>query len=400
MAPGAGAPAQRVLLVLQSVTVGGMETQCVALATEFLTRGVDVAVVVPESPIFHDLAAAFLAAGTKVERLDTDARGGRASEAARILRLIRFARIWQPDVVHVHTGGPTGGVAIVAAARLLTRATVVLTEHNVPFADPGTRLRLATFLKDRLVHGLIALSARNAAQRRRWLGAPARKFAGSRPGVRVHDNASHTGVTRSDGMRESLGIARSTVVMGSAVRLAGDKGLDDLLRAFANVRREETCELLFVGDGPLRRTLQALANELAVADHVHFAGYHADPAPFFEAMDIFVLAAPTGSGSIALLEAMAHGLPAVITYCGRGEFVVPDQTGLCAPPNDPAGLGRVLLRLARDARLRSDLGAAAAKHVRTNFNVERAAEDLLEIYATAKGGTIPRRLLATSLEDE
>ena len=387
-------PARRVLLALQSVTVGGMETQCAELVAQFVHLGLRVAVALPVSSVFDGFAKQLEAAGAHIERLDTDARNGRAAQGLGLFRVIRFMRTWRPDVVHVHTGGATGGVAMLAAARLATGATVILTEHDVPFADPGLRLRLATAVKDRFVHALIALSARNAELRRRWLGVPARKFVGVRPAVRVQ---SASGTPLRMAIRAPLGIAPSAVVIGCAVRLAADKGLDDLIRAFALVVRDEPCELLLVGDGPLRASLEALVADLGICERVHFAGYQSEPLGFFDAMDIFVLAVPVGSGSIALLEAMARGIPAVITYCGPGEFLVRDVTGLCAEACDHRSLAAALVRLVRDAGLRSALGAAAVQRVHRDFRIENAALDLLEVYETARGRAIPQRLLASQL---
>lgn len=397
MARSAGPAARRVLLALQSVTVGGMEGQCVDLARELARLGVQVAVVVPKAPAFDALAERFALAGARVERLDTDARDGRVAQGLAFARLIRFMRGWRPDTVHVHTGGPTGGMAIVAAVRVATSATVVLTEHNVPFAEPGTRLRLATRLKDRLLHAVVTLSARNAELRRTWLGEPD-NFVGIPPGVRIADADPDLRAAHRAQVRDSLGVPSASVVITSVARLVEGKGLDDLMRAFADVRLKASCDLVLVGDGPLRKRLQALATNLGVADQIHFVGYQPDPGPVLDATDIFALAAPLGSGSVALLEAMARGLPAVITYCGPGEFVVPDETGLCAPPRDPAALARVLLRLVRDPDLRSALGLKAAARARDRFRIEHVTRDLLEVYASAKGAVIPERLRAARLD--
>jgi len=395
MAPTARPAAKRVLLALQSITVGGMEGQCVDVAVELLGRGVEVAALVPVAPAFDGLAGRFAAAGARVERLDTDARHGRVAQGVAIARVIRFMRDWRPDAVHVHTGGPTGGVALIAAARIATSATVVLTEHNVPFTEPGTRLRLATQLKDRLVHAVVTLSAKNAALRRTWLGEP-RNFVGIPPGIRIAEPDPDLRAAHRARIRDSLGIPTSAVVIACVARLAEEKGVDDLVRAFARVRLTAPCGLLLIGDGPLRERLRALSAELAVADHIHFLGHQPDPAPFLDASDIFALAAPLGSGSVALLEAMARALPSVITYCGPGEFLVPDQTGLCAPPGDPVGLARELLRLVQDEDRRTDLGAKAAARAREKFRIENVAHDLLDVYTSAKSG-VPERLRASRL---
>lgn len=392
------ATVRKILLAPQSVAVGGMENQSVELAAALARLGLEVAAVLPEHPMFDGLAERISADGSHVERIDTDARRGRPAQGRGLLRLIRFMRAWRPDVVHVHTGGATGGVAILAAARLMTSAAVVLTEHDVPVAQPGLRLRTATFVKDHILHALVALSAQNAALRRGRVGAPPRKFAGIRPGVRLPFTRRDVAVGLV--VRERYGIEATAVVIGSAVRLASDKGVDDLLRAFGLVCRETPCDLLLVGDGPLRTKLELMAAEFGITQRVHFAGYQANPAPFFNAFDIFALAVPSGSGSIALLEAMSRGLPAVITHCGPGEFLVPDVTGLCAPPRDPEGLASAILRLVRDSQLRRKLGAAGEKRVRATFDIDGCARDLVEVYGAARRQGVPSRLLAKRLEAE
>jgi glycosyltransferase involved in cell wall biosynthesis len=95
---------------------------------------------------------------------------------------------------------------------------------------------------------------------------------------------------------------------------------------------------------------------------------------------------------------MARGLPALITYCGDGKFVVLDGTGLCAPLRDPAGLALVLLQLVRDLDRRSALGANAAARAREKFRIEQVARVCLRVCASAKSGTVPERLRAERLD--
>jgi glycosyltransferase involved in cell wall biosynthesis len=398
MAGGGRKVVRRVLLVLQSIAVGGMEDQCERLAAEFTRLGIEVAIVVPRGSPFDGLAARLGSAGAIVERIDSDARRGRSAQARAMVNLIGIMRRWRPDVVHLHTGGPTGGVAILLAARMTSRATVVVTEHNVPFAEPGRRLRLATRVKDGLAHIIIALSARNAALRRAWLGEPA-SFVGIPPGIGIAEMEPSVREAHRSRVRSSLGIPTAAIVITCVARLAEDKGLDDLVRAFAIVIGQQACELMLLGDGPLHVSLQTLAADLGVAQHTHFVGYRFDPIPYLDASDIFALAAPLGSGSIALLQAMSRRLPAVITFCGPGEFLVSEETGLCAPPRDPSGLANALLRLARDSHLRDTLGQRAGARVDERFRIERVARDHLEIYEAATRDAIPRRLRASALED-
>jgi hypothetical protein len=78
-------------------------------------------------------------------------------------------------------GGPTGGIAIAAAARVANIGGPDLDRAQRTVREPGTRLRIATWLKERLFHAVVTLSARNAEQRRTWLREP-RNFVGIPPG--------------------------------------------------------------------------------------------------------------------------------------------------------------------------------------------------------------------------
>lgn len=383
--------APRVLLVVQSMVAGGMEAHAVDLAAEFVRRGFAVAAVVPTDA----LARRFAAGGATAAVITTDARRGRLAQLRGGWRLLRMLRAWRPDVVHLHTGGTTGGLMVVALARLATRATVVHTEHDVPRARPSFREgRVWKALSDRACHALVAVSRRNAGIRQARLPAPPHKVAVVLNGVPEPPSSPVPDPALRRSTRARLGIGDDVVLVGSVVRLAAGKGIPDLIRAFALTRASPPPALVLVGDGPLRAEAESLAHELGVADRVRFAGHQADPVPYLDAMDAFALAVPSGSMSIALLEAMVRALPCVITFGGPEEAVVDEVTGLCASPEDPADLARALQSLIDDPALRRRLSAAAADYVRRQFSVARVANDLLEVYTTARAARLPERLRA------
>jgi glycosyltransferase involved in cell wall biosynthesis len=381
---------RRVAIVLQSVAVGGMETHAVDLAGEYVRRKLAVMAVVPAGAPFDGLADRFATAGATVERLNTDSRSGRAGQVRGLARLARALRRFRPDVVHVHTGGATGGLAPVAIGRVVTRATVGITEHDVPGESPRRGQRVARQALDRLAHLVVAVSRRNARLRQERLPVRCGSFAVVLNGVPIPESPDDAVTVAAPG---------EGPVIGSLVRLAEGKGLETLIRAFAAVRAERNCRLLLVGDGPLREGLEALADELGVGEDVMFAGHQANPVPYLQAMDVFCLAVPAGSMSIALLEAMALGLPPVITFGGPEEAVIDGETGLLAAPENPADLARALRTLVDDGELRRRLGDAAARHVRVNYSVSRVADDLLEAFKTARVGRLTPRLRADGPPD-
>jgi len=387
------------MFVLQTTAVGGMESHCVDLAGELARRSITVRAVVPSDDGFNALADRFRSANVQVDRIDTDGRNGRRSQVAQLFRLAIHMRTFAPDVVHLQTGGATGGTAVVALARLAGAAAVV-TEHDVPIERPTQQARASRSLLDRWVNVLIAVSRRNAALRAARIRPSADRFAVVLNGVPIPEIGPEERRENRQTVRLEHGIPSDRVVLGSLVRLAEGKGLPELIRAFALVHASAgRCELLLVGDGPLRGELTELTKSLGVADMVHFAGNQRHPGKYLDAFDVFVLAVPEGSMSIALLEAMARGLPSLITFCGPEEAIRPDETGVCGPPNDPAGLAAALAPMIEDANLRERLGRAAASHVRLHYSVSRVADDILDLYASARRGVTPPGLRADASVD-
>ena len=372
-----------------------MESHCVELAAELVRRSRSVGAIVPAGSAFDILADRFRSAGATVHRIDTDGRRGRLAQLAGLGRMVSVIRRAGADVVHLHTGGATGGTAVVGLARLAGSATVV-TEHDVPAERVGPRQRWSRALLDRWVDVLIAVSRRNAAERSARIRPRADRFAGVLTGVPIPTIDERAQEMNRLAVRGEYRISADHVLIGSVVRLAEGKGLRELLRALALVRSASMpSELLLVGDGPLRAELEALSATLGIDQVVHFAGNQSEPARFMDALDIFALTVPAGSGSIALMEAMARGVPAVITFCGPEEVIRPDETGICAPPNDPAGIAAALTRLVDDGRLRDSLGQAAAAHVRKHYSVTRVANDILDLYRSAGQGELPQGLRAS-----
>jgi glycosyltransferase involved in cell wall biosynthesis len=385
-------PTRRVLVVIHAGGVGGMETLGVDLAREYASRGIEVTAVVPPDGRLDVVGERLVAAGARVERLWTyesgaaDApAGGRRAKLRGLVALFGVVRRIRPHVVHLHTSG--GGLSAAAVCRLAARRVpLVVTEHMPPeWAEPRSR-RLRCWSLDRLARAVVAVSRRNLALRRQHLGARAAVCAVVLNGVPT--SCGELRRRQRAPVRATLGYGDRDVVIGTAARLVPDKRTADLVQAFARLPGDHL-RLLVVGEGPDRPTLEALAARLRVDGRTTFAGFHPDARPFMAAMDVFALAVPAGSMSIALLEAMDLEVAPVITFCGPEEAVVDGETGLCAPPCDPAGLSERLRRLAEDGALRQRLGREGARHVRSRFSIARVADDYLAIYEAARAGEVP-----------
>lgn len=143
--------------------------------------------------------------------------------------------------------------------------------------------------------------------------------------------------------------ARTVLSVGRLVPL---KCFDVLIRAFARVPGELKARLVIIGDGPERRSLQALAEELAVGERVHLLGADLNPWRYMARATVFALSSRTEASPIVLGEALALGLPVVATDCGPGvrEYLEGGAHGLLVERGNVDQLAAALKRLLADSR--------------------------------------------------
>jgi glycosyltransferase involved in cell wall biosynthesis len=172
------------------------------------------------------------------------------------------------------------------------------------------------------------------------------------------------------------------------------KGHGDLLSAISIVRHsgvDVVCTL--AGDGPLRSELETLVATLGISDAVTFCGAvaHTDLLERLQAgeFDAAILTS-VDEGShlregipVALMEAMAAGLPCIATSSGAVGELVDDACGILVPPRDVNAIARAIARLADDAELRGRLGAAARARIEAAFDVRETASTMARLIAEA-----------------
>jgi glycosyltransferase involved in cell wall biosynthesis len=152
----------------------------------------------------------------------------------------------------------------------------------------------------------------------------------------------------------------------AVARLVEQKGLDLLLDAFARIAASATgWELDIVGDGPLRRELEARVHRLAISEQVVFHGHQADPFPLLYSASVFVLPSRFEGMPNAMLEAMGCGLAVITSDASPGplELVRDGETGLVVASEDSAALAAAMQRMILDPALRERLAAAARRAV-------------------------------------
>ena len=205
-------------------------------------------------------------------------------------------------------------------------------------------------------------------------------------GVGADRAAPHGVATARATARASLGLGPDEPVIGTVGNFTAKKDQATLLRAVARLgERLPAVRLVLVGSGPLDADLRRLVTTLELDANVVFAGSRGDVPDLLPAFDVFALSSRFEGLPIALLEAMASGLPCVATTVGGIPEVITDgRDGLLVEPADPGGLADALSALLGDPTRRDEVGRHAARRA-TDFEVTGAVRQIERVYDEALG---------------
>jgi glycosyltransferase involved in cell wall biosynthesis len=170
------------------------------------------------------------------------------------------------------------------------------------------------------------------------------------------------------------------VILGVG-RLAEQKDFPTLLQAFAQVRAQRQARLLLLGEGEMRRKLEALARELGVEQDVSLPGFASNPFAYMARAAVFVLSSTYEGLPGVLIQALACGCPVVSTNCpgGAAEILENGQYGRLVPVGDPAAMAQAIISTLEAPPDRGRLQTRASL-----FSVDRAVEQYLDVLFTRK----------------
>jgi len=187
--------------------------------------------------------------------------------------------------------------------------------------------------------------------------------------------------------RSEFGLRESDFVIGSVGRLEPIKSYDVLIGAFAAIcarhgaLKQRQPKLMLVGDGSQRAHLEKLVEEHEISDKVLFVGSYPDARSLYKLFDCFALSSTSEGLSIALLEALAAGLPVVVTNEGfKHEVITHGKEGFLVPIGDVPRLCLTLERLYEDTELARKIGAAGQDRVKKDFSLQNMADSYQTIY--------------------
>jgi glycosyltransferase involved in cell wall biosynthesis len=288
-------------------------------------------------------------------------------------RLARWIRSSGADVLHTHHLGP---FIYGAAAARLTGVPHVHTEHSHEIYDAPRRLAMGRRMD--ALSTVVAVSEEISAWRQATLGR----------GCLVVPNGVPTPALPSaedrERARRTIGLAEGEVAVGCVARLAPEKDHATLVRAVHTaLATAPRIRLVLVGDGPEREALHALADGLGIADRVIFLGSRSDVAVLLPGLNVFALASRREGLPLSLLEALANGLPAVVTAVGEMPRVLEGGGGVTVPPGDVAALSGALVHAALSPSWRASTGGAGRARVRAAYSMDAMADAYVSVYRAA-----------------
>lgn len=339
------AAGQRLAMLVSFSGVGGVEKMMVNLCREFVTRGVEVDLILIRAESAHLKA---LPAAVRVHCL-------RARHAfSAVFELIQWLRRERPKVLLV-AKDRAGRAAWLARKISRVDCRLVLrigTTLSAALAGKSWWRKFAWYLPMRLIYPgfdrIIAVSAGVAADLVKITGLPENHFAVLANPVLSPEIFAHA---RQPAALLWLNDKTRPVIIASG-RLTRQKDFPTLLRAFAVVRAELDCCLVILGEGEDRETLASLARQLQIESDLLLPGFEKNPYALMARADLFVLSSLWEGSPNVLTEALGLGLPVVSTDCPSGprELLGDACPEVLVPPGDHQALARAMLVQLRNSR--------------------------------------------------
>lgn len=199
------------------------------------------------------------------------------------------------------------------------------------------------------------------------------------PGVGVDTEAFSAVADVRSKLLEDQKIPADAVLLLSSGELNANKNTESIIRAL-HALQEPKAHYLICGTGPLQEPLKRLAIELGLENQVHFLGYRSDMKELLRAADIFVMPSFREGLSRSLMEAMASGLPCLVSRVrGNVDLIEDGVGGYLYAPSDSKGFAGGIRRLLDSPELRASMGQANWKTIQA-FDVRVVEKQIEDIY--------------------
>ncbi len=280
----------------------------------------------------------------------------------KVIKLVKENHI---DIIATHSG-KDGWIG--ALAGLFTKAKVIRTRHlQTPITSP-----VSYNLNDHVV--TVSSQVKDYLISR---GVKKEKISVIYTGV---DTEKFSPLAKVD-IKEELGLAKDTVVIGIVAVLRAAKRHRDLIEAFANIQTDKKVVVVIIGSGPQEDNIKNLIMEKNLTNKVFMLGHREDIDKLLPSFDLFVLPSNMEALGTAILEASACGVPCIGSHVGGiPECIKDKESGFLFEKENIAQLTDVLTKLIHDDALRTQFGHNARKLVEEHFSVSTMTQETEALY--------------------
>ena len=294
-----------------------------------------------------------------------------------LLKLIRIIHDENIDLVQAHLLGSSVYCSI---AGLLTGRPVVVTLHGVVDYDGEKYLPAKFLIINKLAARIILVSNDLSGRLQKKVKLNMKKISIVYNGIDIKSYSQ----CKNDEIRNQLGFGRDDPIVGSVGNVRVAKAYDILLNAAALLVKDVPhIKFVIVGDinNAIFGSLRELRTQLGLDNVVHFIGFRRNIARFLNSIDIFMLSSTTEGCPISVIEAMACGVPMVVTNCGGlSEMVKPNTSAVMCEINSALALKDGVIHILNDSELRKRLTANSIKIAESRFSIEAMIDVYSSIY--------------------
>lgn len=362
----------KLLHIQKAEIVAGCENHLLTLLPNLHDRGYDITMLALTPPNQADNPFVQAMRSRGIPTVTMPIRG--KLDWQLLPNLVQFLRQSSYHLVHTHLihADFYGGLA----AKLANVPYICSTRHNDDAFRRHPLLRQLLQWQSQCFHELICISEHVKQFTQTVERVTPEKLTIIPYGFSVTENR------RDRTWRSQMGWEEQTPVLGNVARLTAQKGQHTLLQAMPLVLQQfPNTQLVMVGDGELRESLQQLATELDLTPQVHFLGYQANGAEWMANFDLLVHPSRWEGFGLVLLEAMAAKLPIVATQVSAiPEIVQSGETGLLIPPEDPIALAQAICRILSDRAIAQQMGLAGYQRLQQHFTVQAMVDRTCQLY--------------------
>ena len=366
----------KVLQIIESLEAGGAEKVVVDLINNMPSNIASTICCLKKSGVMAEQIE-----GTS-HVYELNAKKG--NDLGVIFKLIKIIKLEQPDIIHAHNWNTF--CESIISAKLSGSKKVINTIHGHHFV----------YSKD--LAGQIKKKIRHLVEK--WLSLWSYRiccvskniFDYIKREIKIQDeklqiiingvNTKYKPTTSKNDLLKELGLKGSESIITYVGRLMPVKNLECLLKGISLAAEEcPNIHLLLIGDGIMKEKLLELSAELNIERVVSFLGHKHNARDYTFISQLFVLPSFYEGTSIALLEAMAAGLPAIASEVGGNKATIIDHhSGFLFDPDNPKQLSELIIKLCKDKSSRRQMGLNAKNRIEDEYSISNVVRKYLKLY--------------------